>query len=344
MARIATWGQLEKETTPAWEAFRLYRDLGPRRSLRIASSEVGKSLGLLSRWSSRHKWVERCAAWDLEQEELRRGARVKAIDDANERHGKLARALLGKAAAELGAHVKNRCGHCGMSPTKFTAAQLSTALKAGVEVERLSLGLATAGAPVVTQTNSVTMNNSATTALVILRDGESQRLASELLGRMKTLDPATSLRRLAGRAAERAAKEAELEEQEAAEPARGQMAVIAAKRKAAAERAERDERATDPGPKSAAEELGLEETAEDLEQERADLEQLEERDEERAHAAKAPERTQAQYDRRARRARRKRAAGVPLLDHERRALAMEERAAGVDQGDGDELAEDGDLF
>ena len=197
MGEIATWGQLSTESEPAWLAFVAYRNAGVTRSLKKTARAIGKAKRGIETWSSKHNWQDRVAAWDLEQQDLHRDARVQAISDAEERHGKLARALLGRVAAELGAQVKGRCESCGRSPTKLTAGQVATALKAGVEVERLALGQSTAGASVVSQTNTTNVV-STTTALVLLRDPVSQRLASELLGRMRALDPATSLRRLAG--------------------------------------------------------------------------------------------------------------------------------------------------
>lgn len=208
MREIATWGQLPDESEKAYASFKVYRNAGTQRSLRKTARLVGKGRTLMERWSKRHGWLRRVAAWDLEQQDLHKEARIQAISDAEERHGKLARALLGRVAAELGAQVKGRCTKCGRSPTQLTAAQVSTALKAGVEVERLALGQVTAGASSITQSMQTNVSASSTTALVLLRDPESQRLASDLLSRMHSLDPATSLRRLAGAQAAAALRQA----------------------------------------------------------------------------------------------------------------------------------------
>lgn len=199
MQRLATWGQLHDESEPAFQAFVRYRDLGAQRSLKKAAREEGKSIGLFERWSSRHGWGARVASWDLEQQDLHRDARIKAIGDAEERHGKLARAVLGRVAAELGAHQKGQCQTCGRSPHRLTAQQVASWLRVGVDVERTGLGLGSSSAAPATSVN-VTTNVQAggTTNLVLLRDPRAQELASELLGRMRTLDPATSLRKLAG--------------------------------------------------------------------------------------------------------------------------------------------------
>jgi len=198
MERIATWGQQANESEPAFAAFKVYRDMGPQRSLRKAASEVGKARTLIERWSSRHQWGKRVATWDLEQQDLRRDARIVAIGDAEERHGKLARAVLARCAAELGAHVKGRCQSCGRGAEPLTPSQVAAWLRVGVDVERTGLGLgSSSAAPAsVVNVNTTTVVAGGQTNLVLLRDPRAQALASELLGRMRSLDPATSLRRL----------------------------------------------------------------------------------------------------------------------------------------------------
>ncbi len=149
----------------------------------------------MERWSTRHQWRSRVATWDLGEQDLRREARAQAVSDAEERHGKLARALLGRVAAELGAHHKGQCETCGRAPPKLNGIQVATWMKAGVEVERLALGLGTAGASVISQHNTTNIQVGSTTA-VLLRDPKAQQLASELFARMRALDPAMAQRRL----------------------------------------------------------------------------------------------------------------------------------------------------
>ena len=51
--------QQPKETAKAFEAFSLYLELGPARSLAAVARKLGKSEGLIERWSRRHHWGER---------------------------------------------------------------------------------------------------------------------------------------------------------------------------------------------------------------------------------------------------------------------------------------------
>ncbi len=68
------WERQPTDTPKSWEAFKLYRDMGPLRSLRKLQKEhyikrpsmVRQSQG----WSSKYNWVERCADWETYQDDL----------------------------------------------------------------------------------------------------------------------------------------------------------------------------------------------------------------------------------------------------------------------------------
>jgi hypothetical protein len=99
------WDRLEAETGPAWHAFTLYRDLpaGERSLSRVASELVagdptatppkpqrkGKVENVrteLARWSSRHEWVDRCAAYDRDADRRHLEAHREEAKAMNERH------------------------------------------------------------------------------------------------------------------------------------------------------------------------------------------------------------------------------------------------------------------
>lgn len=63
---VDPWERLDGETPPAWRAFTTYRDMGTERSHAKVAQELGKSKPLLSGWSRRWSWVQRCAAYDAE--------------------------------------------------------------------------------------------------------------------------------------------------------------------------------------------------------------------------------------------------------------------------------------
>ncbi len=61
------WERQDAETSPAWGAFQLYRNLGAERSLSKVQQQLGRPKSyrkLLERWSVKHQWVERCRQHD----------------------------------------------------------------------------------------------------------------------------------------------------------------------------------------------------------------------------------------------------------------------------------------
>lgn len=97
MAKKRIWERLEKETTKQYEAFCVYRDMGSDRSLRAVGERMGKSEGLMERWSSKNQWVDRATAWDDEQERIEREIaqkeQIKAIRDMRKRQAESGYAL-----------------------------------------------------------------------------------------------------------------------------------------------------------------------------------------------------------------------------------------------------------
>jgi len=73
---VRAFERQDGETVKAFEAFKVYRDLGPERSLaKVAEIRYGKTTSnarQVARWSSRFDWVERAAAWDDYHEMIRR--------------------------------------------------------------------------------------------------------------------------------------------------------------------------------------------------------------------------------------------------------------------------------
>lgn len=71
--------RLPGESAKAYAAYLCYRDFGASRSLEKVGQRLGKSVSLLSRWSTKFEWVARAAEWDQEQEKLREEARQVEI-------------------------------------------------------------------------------------------------------------------------------------------------------------------------------------------------------------------------------------------------------------------------
>lgn len=101
MAKIDPWERQEDESTKAYEAFCVYRDMGIQRSVRKVARELNKSETLMARWSTTYNWVDRAAAWDSEQDRVVRQQQLDDIKKMRKRHATLAEDMLLKAAQAL---------------------------------------------------------------------------------------------------------------------------------------------------------------------------------------------------------------------------------------------------
>lgn len=126
----APWEKQPEETPRAFEAFCVYRDLGPNRSLAKTGQKLGKNLTTIQQWSARYRWVERATAWDQEQDRLAREAAIKARMEMAERHAKAALVLMQKALQKL----------AKMGPDDLEPADVARFLDLAVKIERLSRG------------------------------------------------------------------------------------------------------------------------------------------------------------------------------------------------------------
>jgi hypothetical protein len=96
------WHQLPGESIKAYQAFVTYRNLEPKeRSLQRVGSELGKSRGLIERWSSRWDWVERVREWDTYLQMRLLEKRIEERQRMDEEHLKIIRAARSKAIKAL---------------------------------------------------------------------------------------------------------------------------------------------------------------------------------------------------------------------------------------------------
>lgn len=125
------WERMAGETTPAYRAFRYYRDLGPSRSLRAAAGVVeGRRLpGHICRWSTQWNWSGRAAAWDDEQWRREDVVRLEAIRTMHDVHQRAGRVAIGKALAALAA----------VRPENIPAGAIVRLLDVGTRLERETL-------------------------------------------------------------------------------------------------------------------------------------------------------------------------------------------------------------
>lgn len=87
------WNKQPKETKKAFEAFKLYRDMGFERSQAKVAKKLGKSTQLMSRWSRKYKWVKRAAAWDTWKDVKMQEATIDEIQKAARNHVRIGQEL-----------------------------------------------------------------------------------------------------------------------------------------------------------------------------------------------------------------------------------------------------------
>jgi hypothetical protein len=135
---LQPWERQPGETTKAFQAFQIYRDLGIEdpnsRTLLEAARRVGKHRNVLNKWKRMYNWEERCRHFDVEQDRLRLAEKRRRIDRANREHLNLAQVMLGKVAKRL---------EVLKAETELTPRDLNTMIEVATKIQRLALGMST---------------------------------------------------------------------------------------------------------------------------------------------------------------------------------------------------------
>ena len=100
--QIKPYDRQPTDTDKSWSAFCMYRNMGRDRSLekyrqKYAENRPSNYINILKLWSAKHKWVERCRAYDADElqkesvllQEKRLERRLKLEQDAWDRRDKL---------------------------------------------------------------------------------------------------------------------------------------------------------------------------------------------------------------------------------------------------------------
>jgi hypothetical protein len=77
------WDQLPEESTKAFHAFALFRNMGWERSVGKVVNQCRKSSSLIYRWSAAYRWSERAQAWDEFQDQLGQEQSVRTRMEMN---------------------------------------------------------------------------------------------------------------------------------------------------------------------------------------------------------------------------------------------------------------------
>lgn len=96
MAELDPWDRQPGETSKAYEAFSIYRDMGAQRTVRGTAEHLNKSLQLIAGWSGKNDWVARAAAWDSMPGKAVAGAYEEMAQRIAAQHEELSTALMAK--------------------------------------------------------------------------------------------------------------------------------------------------------------------------------------------------------------------------------------------------------
>lgn len=149
------WERLPEESSKQFEAFCIYRDLGPGRSIqKVAQNRSGSGgVSKLKEWSSKYDWVERAEGYDQYLEKIIRETNEDAIQEMVKRHAEDSKEI--QLAIK---EQKNDPQLDEMSPKEkaYFFDALSRSYKTMASLERLSRGVPTEN---IKQENEVTEVN-----------------------------------------------------------------------------------------------------------------------------------------------------------------------------------------
>jgi hypothetical protein len=169
------WMKLNEETPKAYEAFCIYRDLGPGRTIPAVQAEYSKSpsyIRQLHEWSSKYDWVDRAAAYDVMVDEKRVEASIDKAVRAAAKHASAAEKLIDKGLEALAAK----------DATNVTVDGIRGLIGDGVRLQRLSLGLVTDSTKQEVSGN--VRIDTTDRVRQLLEDPEATRLACDLAERL----------------------------------------------------------------------------------------------------------------------------------------------------------------
>lgn len=74
------------ETSAAWAAFVIYRNLNNERSVAKVAGELGLTTQALYKWTKKYEWEKRVLIYDRENEAAKRKAELAEIEEMRARH------------------------------------------------------------------------------------------------------------------------------------------------------------------------------------------------------------------------------------------------------------------
>lgn len=139
----APWERLPGESSRAWQAFVLYRDAGPSRTLVDVARALSMSVTrkghsrwpnvTIYTWNRRYRWRDRVQEWENHLDGQRIRCQEEAVRRMVERHTRISMLMWRRANSRL----------LELSPAEIRSRDLPGWVQTAVNIERMSRGLAT---------------------------------------------------------------------------------------------------------------------------------------------------------------------------------------------------------
>jgi len=133
-----SWERLDGETSAAFSAFCIYRDLGADRNIRKAVESVEKDEAVRAKrykvwrnWSTAFRWRERAADYDKYLEKLKQTELRKTIEAQGEKHREVTGKMLDVVSKKLDT----------MNPAELTQGNVAEWVQTAIKAEREAAGL-----------------------------------------------------------------------------------------------------------------------------------------------------------------------------------------------------------
>lgn len=127
------WERQDTDTAASFEAFQIYRDLGPTRSLTKVVQQLNKSKTLLGRWSGKFNWVERAEAYDQYMDQMRLQEEEEARRIMHQEHAAINKLMLQVAKKRIET----------IKPEELSPNDVKNWVEVGMKNERIARGEST---------------------------------------------------------------------------------------------------------------------------------------------------------------------------------------------------------
>lgn len=141
------WERQTGETDKAFQAFGIYRDMGPGRSMEAVGKAQGKSRKSIEPWSVTWGWGERASAWDDECDRNQRKRdeleRAQTLRKMREGHVKAGQAMQQVAGLALQKKFTEESAGSAKNLEDLSAGDIARLMDTGVKLELRARGEAT---------------------------------------------------------------------------------------------------------------------------------------------------------------------------------------------------------